>query len=222
MIQDFDMQLAKTDVIMMASVFLVQHLLDSQVHPMHPKLFNDKWVKLTFAALLGFALHGLITNKISFALNDSINNTNPAIHNAIYDIVKFGTVFVVAEAVSAQLLGRPMDYGTKWQMASGLRIAAYCAFDMVESSLPQVGQLQPVYNTLIKVGAGEVLAYVVMDGTVSTNNLYSTISLLAGFAAYELIIKQTVTSNVSNAPGITMNSFPTMLQSLAPSMSASA
>jgi len=218
MIQDFDMQLAKTDVIMMASVFLVQHLLDSQVHPMHPKIFNDKWVKLTFAALLGFALHGLITNKISFAINNNMNNTNVGINNSVYDIVKFGTVFVVAEAVSAQLLGRPMDFGTQWQMASGIRIAAYCAFDMVETSLPQIGQFQSTYNTLIKVGAGEVLAYFVMDGTMSNNNLYSTISLLAGFAAYELFVKQVVTSNGVNS----MSSLPNMLNSLVPSMSKSA
>ena len=218
MIEDFDMKLAKTDVIMMASVFIVQHLLDSQVHPMHPKLFNDKWMKLTFAALLGFALHGLITNKISFAINNNLSSSNVGIHNSIYDIVKFGTVFVVAEAVSAQLVGRPMDYGTKWQMASGLRIAAYCAFDMVESSLPQVGQFQSVYNTLIKVGAGEVLAYMVMDGTMSNANLYSTISLLAGFAAYELFIKQMVASQDGNS----MPVLPNMLSSLVPSMSKSA
>ena len=218
MIEDFDMKLAKTDVIMMASVFLVQHLLDSQIHPMHPKLFNDKWMKLTVAALLGFALHGVITNKISFAINNNLNSSNMGIHNSIYDIVKFGTVFVVAEAVSAQLLGRPMDYSTKWQMASGLRIAAYCAFDMVESSLPQIGQFQSVYNTLLKVGAGEVLAYMVMDGTMSNANLYSTVSLLAGFATYELFVKQMVASQDGNS----MTALPNMLSSLVPSMSKSA
>lgn len=218
MIEDFDMKLAQTDVIMMASVFLVQHLLDSQIHPMNPKLFNDKWMKLTVAALLGFALHGVITNKISFAINNNLNSPNMGIHNSIYDIVKFGTVFVVAEAVSAQLLGRPMDYGTKWQMASGLRIAAYCAFDMVESSLPQIGQFQSVYNTLLKVGAGEVLAYMVMDGTMSNANLYSTVSLLAGFATYELFVKQMVASQDGNS----MTALPNMLSSLVPSMSKSA
>ena len=103
-------------------------------------------------------------------------------------------------------------------MASGLRIAAYCAFDMVETSLPQIGQFQSTYNTLLKVGAGEALAYFVMDGTMSNNNLYSTISLLAGFAAYELFVKQVVTSNGVNS----MSSLPNMLNSLVPSMSKSA
>ena len=63
MIQDFDMQLAKNDVMMMATVFLVQHVFDSQVHPNKPVLFNEPWMKMTLSALLGFALHGLFTNK---------------------------------------------------------------------------------------------------------------------------------------------------------------
>ena len=194
MIQDFDMQLAKTDVMMMTMIFLVQHVLDSQVHPTKPMLFNEPWMKVTIASILGFALHGLITNKLSLAAKQALNNPNPGVNNAIYDIVKFGTVFVVGEFVSAQLLGRKPDFGPKWQMASGLRIAAYCAFDMVESSLPQVGSMQSLYNTLLKVGFGEVLAYYVMDSKLTTNNLYSTMSLLAGFAVYELVGKNLLTS----------------------------
>jgi hypothetical protein len=194
MIQDFDMQLAKTDVMMMATVFLVQHVMDTQVHPMRPTMFNQTWMKVTLASLLGFALHGLLTNKISLAAKQALNNSNPGINNAIYDIVKFGTVFVVGEFVSAQLLGRQPDFGTKWQMASGLRIAAYCAFDMVESSLPQVGSMQSLYNILLKVGFGEVLAYYVMDSKLSTNNLYNTMSLLTGFAVYELVGKNLLTN----------------------------
>jgi hypothetical protein len=194
MIQDFDMQLAKTDVMMMATVFLVQHLLDSQVHPTKPALFNQPWMKATLAALLGFALHGLLTNKVSLAAKQALNNPNPGVNNAIYDIVKFGTVFVVAEFVSAQLLGRKPDFGTQWQMASGLRIAAYCAFDMVESSLPNVGSMQSLYNTLLKVGSGEVLTFFVMEQKLSTPNLYSTMSLLAGFAVYELAAKNLLAS----------------------------
>jgi len=189
MIQDFDMQLAKTDVIMMATVFIVQHILDSQVHPGKPVLFNEPWMKVTLASLLGFALHGLFTNKISLFAKQTLNNPSPGINNAIYDFVKFGTVFVVGEFVSAQLLGKTPDFGPKWQMASGLRIAAYCSFDLVESSLPNVGSMQSLYNTLLKVGFGEVLAYYVMDSKLSTKNLYSTMSLLVGFAVYELVAK---------------------------------
>lgn len=211
MIQDFDMQLAKTDVIMMATVFIIQHLLDSQVHPSYPKLFNDKWMKITVASLLGFILHGLITNKISGVVNQTLNVHNTGMKNAIFDIVKFGTVFIVAEVVSAQLIGRDMDFGVKWQMASGLRIAAYCTFDLIESSLPKVGNMQPLYNLLIKVGSGELLAHLVSDGTLSNNNLYSTISLLTGFAVYDLIVKQMVSNDDLK---ISMTTIPNLLTAM--------
>ncbi len=189
---------------MMTMVFLVQHVLDSQVNPTKPMLFNEPWMKVTLATLLGFALHGLLTNKISLAARQALNNPNPGINNAIYDVVKFGTVFVVGEFVSAQLLGRNPDFGPKWQMTSGLKIAAYCAFDMIESSLPQVGSMQSLYNTLLKVGFGEVLAYYVIDSKLTTNNLYSTMSLLAGFAVYELVGKNLLTS--MQIPKMTTNS----------------
>ena len=189
MIQDFDMQLAKNDVMMMATILLVQHVLDSQVHPNKPALFNEPWMKMTLATLLGFALHGLFTNKIGLFAKQTLNNPNPGINNAVSDIVKFGTVFVVGEFVSAQLLGKAPDFGPKWQMASGLRIAAYCAFDLVESSLPKVGSMQSLYNTLLKVGSGELLAYYVTDSKLTTKNMYNTVSLLVGFSMYELVGK---------------------------------
>ena len=196
MIQDFDMQLAKNDVIMMATVFLVQHVLDSQVHPNKPVLFNEPWMKMTLASLLGFALHGLFTNKISLFAKQTLNNPNPGINNALYDIVKFGTVFVVGEFVSAQLLGKTPDFGPKWQMASGLRIAAYCVFDLVESSLPNVGSMQSLYNTILKVGSGELLVYYVTDSKLSTKNMYTTLSLLVGHVIYELVGQNLLSSMI--------------------------
>ena len=190
MIQDFDMELAKNDVIMMATVYLVQHILDSQVNPSKPVLFNDPWAKSALAKILGFALHGLFTNKITIYAKQTLNNSNPGVNNAISDIVKYGTVFVVSEFVSAQLLGRTPDFGIKWQMESGLRIAAYCAFDLVELSLPNVGSMQSLYNTLLKIGAGELLAYSVINSTLTTKNISKTLSLLVGYTIYELVGKK--------------------------------
>ena len=196
MIQDFDMQLAKNDVMMMATILLVQHVLDSQVSPNKPVLFNEPWMKMTLASLLGFALHGLFTNKITVYAKQTLNNSNPGINNAISDIVKYGTVFVVSEFVSAQLLGKTPDFGIKWQMESGLRIAAYCAFDLVESSLPNVGSMQSLYNTILKVVSGELLAYYVMDSKLTTKNMYTTLSLLVGHVIYELVGQRLLSSMI--------------------------
>ena len=199
MIQNFDMQLAKNNVLMMTIIFLVQHVLDSQVHLTKPQLFNEPWMKTTLGLLLGYALHGLLTNKLSLMVKQNLNNPNPAINNAIDDIVKFGTVFIVGEFVTSQLLGKSPDFGPKWQMASGLRIASYCAFDFIESSLPKIGSMQSLYNLLIKYGSAELVTYYVMESKLSTNNLYSTMSLLVGFAVYELRGKKLLSSMDSNS-----------------------
>ena len=191
MIQDFDMELAKNDVIMMASVYLVQHILDTQVNPSKPVLFNDPWTKNALAKILGFALHALFTNKITLYAKQTLNNSNPGVNNAISDIVKYGTVFIVSEFVSAQLLGKTPDFGIKWQMESGLRIAAYCAFDLVESSLPKLNLMesQSLYNTLLKIGVGELVAYSVINSTLTTTNISKILSLLVGYTIYELVGK---------------------------------
>lgn len=190
MITPADIQVTKVDLTLFSTVLVVSNLVSSQLEK--TQLFTEKWMNLAVATLLGVSLHGLLTNKLSATVNTSINVDNEGVKKSVYDLVKFGTIFVSQRAISSYIEGREIVFDQRWASVSGLTIAGYAAFDMLESYVPKVPMHQPLFNDLIKVSMGALAANYFVDGTITQAHLLNLASVLSGFVAFHLVTKQLV------------------------------
>jgi len=190
MISPSDIQNTKVDLTLVSTVLVVSNLVSNQL--VQSKLFDESWKNGAVATLLGFALHGLITNKLTVMTNKQFGIKNNALATSVGDF-KFGTVFVCQRAIGNYIENRPIVFDKNWAMGSGLVIAGYSAFNFIEPMVPRVNkEYQPLLNDLIKVSMGALSANYFMDGTITKGNLMSLAATLAGFSAFHLLTKQYV------------------------------
>jgi len=190
MISPIDLQITKVDLTAYSTVLVVSNLVGSQLEK--TPLFNESWMNLSVATLLGVILHGILTNKISTSINNSLNVDSESINNSVYDLIKFGTIFISQKAITSYINGKEIVFDTKWAMNSSLTIAGFAAFNTIESLLPRIGTNQPLFNDLIKVSMGTLTANYFVDGTINKGHLLNLASTLSGFVAFHLVIKQFV------------------------------
>lgn len=190
MISPADIQVTKVDLTLLSTVLVVSNLVGSQLEK--TALFDEKWMNFAVATLLGVALHGLLTNKVSSMINNSLKVDNVGVQKSVYDLIKFGTIFVSQRAITSYIEGKEIVFDEKWTMTSGLTIGGYAVFNMLESFVPKVPAHQPLVNDLIKVSMGALAANYFVDGTINQAHLLSLASLLSGFVAFHLLTKQFV------------------------------
>ncbi len=192
MISPNDIQVTKTDLTLFATVLVVSNIVEGQL--MKTQLFNEKWQNFAVATLLGVALHGLLTNKVSGMINTHLQVENSGVKASVYDLVKFGTIFASQRAIVSYIEGKPIVFDQKWFMEHGAIIAGYAAFNMAVSSVvPQVSnEYQPLLNDLVKVSMGALASNYLMDGTITQTHLMLLGATLAGFTAFHLGTKKLV------------------------------
>jgi hypothetical protein len=191
MISSSDKQNTKVDLTLVSTVLVISNLVSNQL--LNTKLFDEPWQTAAIATLLGFAIHGLLTNKLTSATNKTLCIRNEAIAASIADFFKFGTVFVAQRAIGNYIENKPIVFDEKWAMESGLIIAGFIAFNFIKPKIPKVNKkYQPLLNDLIKVSMGALTANYFMDGTITEGHLMSLGATLAGFTAFHLFTKQLV------------------------------
>ena len=191
MISSSDKQNTKVDLTLVSTVLVVSNLVSNQL--LNTKLFDEPWQTSAVATLLGFAIHGLITNKLTSVVNKTLCIKEKALAASVADFFKFGTVFVAQRAIGNYIENKPIEFDQRWAMGSGLVIAGYSAFNFIEPMVPRVDkEYQPLLNDLIKVSMGALAANYFMDGTITKGHLMSLAATLAGFSAFHLFTKQYV------------------------------
>lgn len=200
MISPNDIKVTKTDLTVFTTVLVVSNLINSQLTK--SALFDEAWMNLSVATLLGVALHGLLTNKVSTMVNDNLKSSSAGVKQAIYDVVKFGTIFASQRAIVSYIEGKQIVFDREWMMNSGLIIAGYGAYSIfVADMMPKVSALhQPFLNDVVKVSMGALLANYVMDGTITKAHLTALAVTLAGFAVFDYGTVKLVTDSSSEAP----------------------
>ena len=193
MISSSDKQNTKVDLTLFSTVLVVSNLVSTQL--LKTNLFDEAWQTSAVAILLGFAIHGLLTNKLTSMVNKTLCIKQKALAASIADFFKFGTVFVAHRAIGNYIENKPIVFDEQWAMGSGLVIAGYIAFNFIEPMVPRVDKdYQPLFNDLIKVSMGALTANYFMDGTINNGHLMSLGATLAGFVAFHLFTKQYVVS----------------------------
>jgi hypothetical protein len=191
MISSSDKQNTKVDLTLMSTVLVVSNLVSHQLSKSN--LFDEAWQTSAVATLLGFALHGLLTNKLTSIVNKTLCIKQKALAASVADFFKFGTVFVAQRAIGNYIENKPIVFDERWAMGSGLVIAGFTAFNFIEPMVPRVDKdYQPLLNDLIKVSMGNLAANYFMDGTINNTHLMSLGAMLAGFTAFHLFTKQFV------------------------------
>jgi hypothetical protein len=129
-------------------------------------------------------------------INTSLNIKNEGVNKSVYDLIKFGTIFVSQKAIVSYINNQTIVFDNKWLMTSGLTIAGYSGFNLfVENMVPKIGAHQPLLNDLIKVSMGALTANYFVDGTINKAHLLDLASLLSGFTAFHLVTKRYVVQN---------------------------
>ena len=186
-----DIQVAKVDVTLAATVVVVSNIVSQQL--LKTPAFNEEWKNMALATLIGFAFHALVTHNLSSMVSKQLNVDNEGMNKSIYDLFKFGTVFLSQKYIYGMLTNTPVVLDKKWMMESSLTIAGYSIFNvMVEKMMPEAGMYQPLVNDLVKVSLGELLTRLVVDKAVTTRHLLSLMSTLAGFTVFHLVTKNLV------------------------------
>jgi hypothetical protein len=148
---------------------------------------------MALATLIGFAFHALVTHNLSSVVSKQLNVNDEGMNKSVYDLFKFGTVFLSQKYIYGMLTNTPVVLDKKWMMESSLTIAGYSIFNVVvEKMMPEAGMYQPLVNDLVKVSLGEILTRLVVDKTVTTKHLLNLISTLAGFTVFHLVTKNLV------------------------------
>jgi hypothetical protein len=192
MISPNDIQVTKTDLTLFSTVLVVSNIVLGQLN--NTPLFTEKWMNMALATLLGVALHGLLTNKVSGMINTQLKINNIGLKSSVYDLVKFGTIFASQRAIVSYIEGKPLVFNQKWFIEHGAIIAGYAGFNMaVQNIVPKVGsKYQPLVNDLIKVSMGALASNFLMDGTINNTHLMLLGVTLAGFTAFHLGTKNFV------------------------------
>lgn len=201
MISPSDKQVTSYDLTLAATLVVVSGLVDSQL--LHTGLFQRPWQHNALAVLMGFALHGLLTNKLSCWTMTQLELVHTGVRQSLYDLVKFGTVFVSQKVVTTALQNKPVGlhiFDKVWAMESGLTIAGFAVFNMIEPSVPRVQGRQPLVNDLIKISLGTLAAAYGVSGTVNRGHLIKLGGLLAGFTTFHLLTKKAVMPLESAGP----------------------
>jgi hypothetical protein len=191
MISPNDILVTKTDLTLFSTVLVVANVVGSQL--MGTRMLDEAWMNLAVATLAGVALHGLLTNKLSAMVNDRLQTEVKGVSQSVYDLVKFGTVFVSQRVITSYLAGVQVQFDRTWALTSGMTIAGYAVFNMIQHMVPQIGgNQQPLVNDLIKVSMGALLANYVVDGTINQYHLMALAATLSGFVAFHFGTKRLV------------------------------
>ena len=187
-----DIKVTKYDLTLAATFLVVSNI--GERYLLNTDLMDQKWQKVALATLIGFAAHGLLTNKLSTFINDKFKIVSGSSKAAVYDIVKYSTVFVCQQALVQYMDEKPIDLSdVKWQLVSALVIAGFVLFQLfIKDVLPKVGENQPLLDDLVKISMGTLLAAHFAQGGVNERNLKSLAALLAGYAVFHLYTKKFV------------------------------
>ena len=192
MISSNDIRVTKNDLSLFITIVIVTNLFDYRLFG--AALFDEKWMNLSVALLLGVALHGLLTNKLSKMVNTQLKIENMGLKTSVYDFFKFGTIFVCQRSISSYIEGRPIVFDPAWMMDTGLTIAGYSAYNIVLAPVMPVidSRYQPLLNDLVKVSLGNLTAKYFVSGTITEKHLLGLAGLLSSFVVFHLVVKKLV------------------------------
>jgi hypothetical protein len=173
---DTQVDLAKAGTVASTSQLLNSYRKGGEYFPM-------AWVYATVATLVGFVVHGLIVSQVI-----KPNTGNMSVDSGLSDVVKVGTVLLVAEAINTGMRG-DVELSESWMMSTGITLAAFFAFHVVVAPyIPSVEGHQATVMDVAKAGFTTVIAHYMAGGAMDNEFMLSLAGTLAGFAVFHEVV----------------------------------
>lgn len=173
---DTQVDLAKAGTVKSTSQLLDVYRKGGEYFPM-------AWVYATIATLVGLVVHGLVVSQV---IKPSTGNV--AVDAGLADVVKAGTVLLVAEAINTGMKGN-VELSESWMMSTGITLAAFFAFHVVVAPyVPNVEGHQATVMDIAKAGFTTVAAHYVSGGVIDNEFMLSLAGTLVGFAVFHEVV----------------------------------
>ena len=165
-------------------------------------LFDNKWLNLSMAYLLGIILHSIFINKLSSRFNTCFNIKNRGLRNSINDFFKFGTIYICQKYISSYIDGVNVVFDKEWIIETTLLIAGYSVYNIIlDPIMPKVGlYYQSLFNDIIKLTLGHLTANYFTYQTITKTHFIKLFGLVSSFIIFHLIVKEIVCTGKSWFP----------------------
>jgi len=174
-----DISKTQTDVCLIVTILVVYNFFYFQNKSFN---YNFDYEKMfLFASVIGFILHGLLTNKVSSFITKMLNiNSDNAIFNTIHDIIKFGTLFITQQLITKGFSYDNILLDTNWQMESLGFLVGYTLFNFIQIALPPIGtSIGPEFNRLYLDGFKFTMGFIISQ-YMKTNEFTMTDFIMLG------------------------------------------
>ncbi len=200
MISPNDIKVTKYDLTLFTTLLVVTNIVNNQLFK--AKLFDEQWKNIAVATLLGVALHGLITNQISSVVNNQLNLHKSRLALVIYDLVKFGTIFVSIRVITSLLEERKIEFDKNWMLETGGIIAGYGLYSIAIGPImpPTNKVIQPLFNDSIKLSMGALAGKFALGADITNDRILQFSGVLLALIIFHLFTKKIVESPESCKP----------------------
>jgi len=185
MISEIDFLITKSDIILGFSIVVLLNIFESIF--INKQLFNDTWLNESLGIVLGFSLHGLITNRISYKINKKIDRKKIELRQSIYDIIRFTTVFIT-QYIIINLINNNFS-NTIWLEEGGLMIIGFIIYNHIKKhiQITKNNKFKYIISDILKLSLGNLLAFIIIDGNLTYNKFINYVGRLTGLIVYHII-----------------------------------
>lgn len=192
MISPNDIKVTKYDLTLFTTLLVVTNIVNNQLFKAN--LFDEQWKNIAVATLLGVALHGLITNQISSVVNNQLNLHKSSLALVIYDLVKFGTIFVSIRVITSLLEDKKIEFDKVWMLETGGIIAGYGLYSIAIGPImpPTNKVIQPLFNDSIKLSMGALAGKFALGADITNDKVLQFSGVLLSLIIFHLFTKKIV------------------------------
>lgn len=192
MISPNDIKVTKYDLTLFTTLLVVTNIVNNQLFKAN--LFDEQWKNIAVATLLGVALHGLITNQISSVVNNQLNLHKSSLALVIYDLVKFGTIFVSIRVITSLLEDKKIEFDKNWMLETGGIIAGYGLYSIAIGPImpPTNKVVQPLFNDSIKLSMGALAGKFALGADITNDKVLQFSGVLLSLIIFHLFTKKIV------------------------------
>ena len=187
MVSPLDIQITKINLSLYFTVIVVSKIIGTQLEK--TDIINKIWAKLAVATLFGVALHGLLTNKISFMINKLFKIKRLHIKLFVYNLIKYGTIFISQQVFISFDKDIDLVFDKKWIMTYFLTIFSYTIYNLCRPFIPKFGKYPRLINDLIMISICVLIVNYSTESTINKHQLLKLSYLLFSVVVFHFLIK---------------------------------
>jgi biotin transporter BioY len=196
-----DNLLVKHDLTAWFTIFIVANFVISKIKNI--KSFDNEWIYYMLASLFGLCIHSLITSKGTLYLIRKFNIKKYNVKLALADVIKWGTVYIINNALFTYFKDGNVEYTNEWLKIYGGIIIGYVLFDLLlyqkiynlhNTKPSNIKEPQSEINKIefmvdaFKIAVGLFVGYYLNHGYVHTDYIHIATSIEIGLIVYYLIV----------------------------------